>query len=271
MTKRPAVFVLAATNHGPMILSHLDDFKITVEHEGKDVTNEYGVGYELLRDSEYGMFEAQLFKDAITYRRASRGDGVVAIDCGANIGVFTVELAKYMTGWGNVIAFEAQERIFYALAGNIALNNVFNATAMNVAVGEKVGLLEIPTLDYTIPSSFGSLEIKPLPAREIIGQDVNYDDHLTKVASFTIDSLNLERVDLIKLDIEGMELDALKGCDSTIHRHHPIIYAEYHKVGEQPIKDFIEDYGYKTYHNNRSLICLHESDDINLTIVEQKP
>jgi FkbM family methyltransferase len=51
----------------------------------------------------------------------------VAIDCGANIGTHTIEWAKKMTGWGAVIGIEAQERIFYALAGNIAINNCFNA------------------------------------------------------------------------------------------------------------------------------------------------
>ena len=64
-----------------------------------------------------------------TLRRRFHGDGVVAIDCGANIGVHTVEWAIAMTGWGSVVAIEAQERIYYALAGNIAINNCFNAIA----------------------------------------------------------------------------------------------------------------------------------------------
>ena len=47
------------------------------------------------------------------------GDGVVAVDGGANIGVHTIEWATAMTGWGSVIAIEPQERIYYALAGTL--------------------------------------------------------------------------------------------------------------------------------------------------------
>ena len=44
-----------------------------------------------------------------------------------------------MTGWGIVIAIEAQERIYYALAGNLALNNCFNARAIHAAVSTAPG------------------------------------------------------------------------------------------------------------------------------------
>jgi hypothetical protein len=48
-------------------------------------------------------------------RRQYFKDGVVVIDCGANIGAHTIEWGKRMTGWGSVLAIEAQERIYYAL------------------------------------------------------------------------------------------------------------------------------------------------------------
>jgi FkbM family methyltransferase len=85
------------------------------------------------------------------------GDGVVAIDCGANIGVHTVEWAIAMTGWGSVVSIEAQERIYYALVGNIAINNCFNAIAMHGAVSVEAGNMKIPMPNYTAASSFGSL------------------------------------------------------------------------------------------------------------------
>jgi FkbM family methyltransferase len=44
----------------------------------------------------------------------------VAVDVGANVGAFTVLWGRHIMGWGFVHAFECQERIFYALAGNIA-------------------------------------------------------------------------------------------------------------------------------------------------------
>ena len=51
---------------------------------------------------------------------------------------------------------------FYALAGNIAINNCFNARAINAAVSSTCGTMRIPSLDYRKPASFGSLELKRL-------------------------------------------------------------------------------------------------------------
>ena len=96
----------------------------------------YGVGFQLLNTQSFDQDEVDLLKSLLLSRRSNFGPGVVAIDCGANIGVHTIEWAKTMYGWGEVIAVEAQERVFYALAGNITVNNCFNARAIWAAVGE---------------------------------------------------------------------------------------------------------------------------------------
>ncbi|MGH7064967.1 MAG: hypothetical protein ACREET_12890, partial [Stellaceae bacterium] len=87
----------------------------------------FGVGGEILEWSAFDPDEIELMLAILRERRRHFGDGVVAVDCGANIGVHTIESAVEMTGWGSVLAIEAQERLYYALAGNIALNNCFNA------------------------------------------------------------------------------------------------------------------------------------------------
>lgn len=77
-----------------------------------------------------------------------------------------------MTG-GGVLAFEAQERLFYALAGNIAINNCFNARAIHAAIGnpeKNQNELEILIPDYTQKASFGSLELKSQNNNEFIGK-----------------------------------------------------------------------------------------------------
>ena len=89
----------------------------------------YGVGHQILETAAFDPMEVKMVLDLLAMRRRHYGDGVLAIDCGANIGVHTIEWANRMHGWGRVIAIEAQERLFYALAGNIAINNCFNARA----------------------------------------------------------------------------------------------------------------------------------------------
>ena len=121
--RRKIAFVLAASEHGTMIVNRFD-YRMVGENQG------IGVGYQILESAAYDAAEVNAALGLLALRRQYFGDGVVAIDCGANIGVHTVEWAKRMTGWGNVLAIEAQERVFYALAGNIAINNCFNARAL---------------------------------------------------------------------------------------------------------------------------------------------
>src|SRR5712691_8692666 len=169
---RPLGFVLAASEYGPLIVNRFD------RHINKDGSG-YGVGYEILGTSTYASEEVTLVTGLLGVRRQHFGDGVVAIDCGANIGVHTIEWAKTMTGWGSVLAIEAQERIFYALAGNIAINNCFNATAIHAAVGAEPGEIRIPSPDYLRPASFGSLELRRRASNEYIGQAIDYSDAAT--------------------------------------------------------------------------------------------
>src|SRR5712671_624561 len=114
-SKRKLAFVLAAADHGTMIVSRLD-YRMVSPASG------FGVGFQILETGAFDPNEVSLAISVLNLRRRYFSDGVVAIDCGANVGVHTIEWAKQMIEWGSVLAIEAQERIFYALAGNIAIN-----------------------------------------------------------------------------------------------------------------------------------------------------
>jgi hypothetical protein len=161
---RKIAFILASTDHGTLIVNRFDYHVV-------NATSGFGVGYFLLENSSYEQRESSVAMQLLALRRQHFGGGVLAVDCGANIGVLTVEWAKGMTGWGTVLAIEAQERIYYALGGNIAINNCFNAHAIHGAVGAENGVLRIPTPNYMAPASFGSLELRQSAANEFIGQE----------------------------------------------------------------------------------------------------
>src|SRR6202000_1840143 len=177
---RNLAFVLASSNHGTMIVNRNDYRMIDAEHG-------YGVGFQILQTGSFDPTEVRLVLDLLALRRKHHGDGVVAIDCGANIGVHTIEWAKAMTGWGSVLSIEAQERIYYALAGNIAINNCFNALAVNAAVSSESGTMQVPNPNYFTPSSFGSLELRQRPNTEFIGQHIDYADNTVLVRKMTLD------------------------------------------------------------------------------------
>lgn len=251
---RKIAFVTLATDHGTLIVNRFDQHII-------DQTNAYGLGFQLLEASSYDAGEVDLTLKLLDLRRQHYGDGVIVVDCGANIGVFTVEWAKHMSGWGAVLAFEAQERLYYALAGNIAINNCFNARAVNAAVASQLGTMKIPTPNYFAPGSFGSLELKKRSQTEFIGQVVDYsDDKMVSVPTTTLDSQNLPRVDLIKIDVEGMELDVLAGAADCVAKNHQILFIEAVKVDNDALRAWLERFDYATFNVGMNILALHRAD-----------
>ncbi len=247
-------FVLASTDQGTLIVNRFD-------YKMESRTRGFGVGHSLLNTASYDAREVSNAQALLTLRRRYFGAGVLAIDCGANIGVFTVEWAKAMTGWGSVLAIEAQQRLFYALAGNIVINNCFNAQAMHAAVAAEAGVLRVPVPDYLSPGSFGSLELKRSEQTEFIGQAVSYaEDRLVPVQAITIDGLSLNRLDLLKIDVERMELEVLAGARQTIGRHRPIIIVEHLKTDKGALSAVLDLHGYRHFQAGLNTVAVHTSD-----------
>ena len=253
--KRPVAFVVVSTNHGTMLVNR-HDYRLIDEKKG------YGVGFQLLNNSAFDPDEVDLALQILELRKTIFGTGVIAIDCGANVGVHTIEWAKLMYEWGEVIGIEAQERIYYALAGNITMNNCSNARALWAAVGASSGEIGVPVPDYYSPSSFGSLEIRQSPNNEFIGQSIDYENvQLTRM--ITIDELNLRRLDLIKIDIEGMEMEALMGAKETLEKCKPVVLIEKIKSASEEISSFLIASGYRIITVGLNYLAIHNSDPIS--------
>tara|TARA_B110000037_G_scaffold220337_1_gene287906 strand:- start:2147 stop:2977 length:831 start_codon:yes stop_codon:yes gene_type:complete len=253
--KKPITFVLASTNHGMMIV-HKNDYR-EFEQNGKNVR--VGVGHQLLETCSYDQEEVNFTIALLGVRRRHHGDGLVVVDCGANIGVLSIEWARYMTGWGRVISFEAQAKIFYALAGNIVLNNCLNIDAFNAAVGNKLGTMAIPEPNYLLPSSYGSLDLEERANNGDIGQKIDYNKTID-VDLKTIDSLALERVDFIKLDVEGMEEAVLEGAKITIKKLKPILFIEVLKSNPDTINKNLSSLGYEIFPMGMNSLAIHKED-----------
>jgi FkbM family methyltransferase len=224
-------------------------------------TVRYGVGHQLLSNSSYDYAEIDLALLLLAARFKKYGAGVIGVDCGANIGVHTVEWAHALYGVGEVIAIEAQERIFYALAGNIAINNCSNAHAILAAVGAEEGTIKVPLPDYTQPASFGSLELRSRATTEYIGQTIDYAaEKCAEVPLITIDNLNLRRLDLLKIDIEGMEMEALTGAANIIARDHPHVIVEAIKADRNEIAAFLARLGYRINYMGLNIVAMHEAE-----------
>jgi FkbM family methyltransferase len=252
---RKLAFVLAATEHGTMIVNRFDEYR-------RPDNSAFGVGFQLLENAAYDPADVSLLLTLLDLRHRCYGAGVIAVDCGANIGVHSVEWARHMTGWGIVIAIEAQERIYYALAGNLTINNCFNARAIHAAVGAAPGTMKIPNPNYLAPGSFGSLELRQRQGTEFIGQTIDYSEaRMIDVRTISVDAFNLPRLDLVKIDVEGMELEAMAGAPNSIQAHRPIMLIEALKVDAGKLRTWLEEQGYTVVPSGINLLAIHKTDE----------
>jgi FkbM family methyltransferase len=256
MTFRPeerVAFIMAATKIGPLLVNRLDFCRLE--------ETPLAAGSLLLETGDFEPSLGTFVRGVLTNRRAEYGDGVTVLDVGANIGAFTVSWARHMDGWGLVVAIEAQERLFYALAGNLTLNNIFNAKAIWAAAGMDDGTMMIPKVNYQESGSYGNLELQEKPSNEFIGQPVDYDA-LIPVPAMRIDSLKLQRCDLLKIDVEGMEMEVIAGAASTLARCKPIIIAETYKTDKVLMaKRLTGDFGYEVRTLGKlNCVAIHRDD-----------
>ena len=247
-------YVLVSTDIGSMIVNRFDYNRAA---DG----GVYGVGHTLLETSSFDSAELNLIMQILVLQKNLRGTGVVMIDGGANIGVHALTAGRLMQGWGTVLSIEAQERIFYALAGNVALNNLFNVSVRWNALDQKEGIVNIPVVDYMRPSSFGSLEMMQSKDSEFIGQPID-STQLTPVAAISIDSLAMPRVDFIKLDVEGMEERVLLGATDTLTRCRPVLHVEQLKTSRQTLLNILAGLDYTLFDSGPNTIAVHNADKI---------
>jgi FkbM family methyltransferase len=253
-SKKNAI-VLISTDFGPMMVNRFDF------HASPNGT--YGVGHNLLETSSFDSNEINTMLELLTSLRSTRGDGVVMVDGGANIGVHALSAGRLMQGWGSVISIEAQERIYYMTCGNVALNNLFNVRVLWNALDDKCGTIDIPVPDYFRPSSFGSLELNYSEKSEFIGQKISLTN-TQPVKAITIDSLQLPRLDFFKLDVESMEEKVLTGATDTILRCKPIIHLEQLKSDSKKLVELLTEFGYTIYNMGPNLLCIHKQDTITI-------
>lgn len=139
--------------------------------------------------------------------------GAVVVDVGACMGTHALALAKAVGPNGTVHAFEPQRLFFQTVCANLALNSLANVFVHHAALSDRPGTLFAPILDPCQPANFAGLSLRAEPPGE-------------PVPAVTLDWLRLERVDLIKIDVEGMERQVLDGAVRTIERFHPVLYVE---------------------------------------------
>lgn len=194
-----------------------------------------------------------------------QGDRVV-LDVGANFGAYSLALSRHVGANGKVFAFEAQRILFNMICGSVALNAIENIYCHHLAVSNIASLIEIPQFDYGKPLNFGSVEFGP-QQREPLAQSRGSDPaRIEYVLAAPLDSMNFARVDMIKIDVEGMEFEVLQGAQTIIQRDKPILFIEYLKVDHTRLADYLVSLGYRVFAQNINYLCIppHLQDRLTL-------
>jgi FkbM family methyltransferase len=188
---------------------------------------------------EYGEFspsEVRLLRSLVE-------PGDVALDIGANIGAITKALAAKAV---KVHAFEPQPFVCGLLkmntAGCILPQDCVHADVHNHAIGEK-GLISMPKFDYSVENNYGAVsnaEWEPANTKDGTIDKFPIDDYICKPATC--------QVKLIKVDVEGMELEVLRSGAETIKQAKPLLFVECDRPDTGPaLIDYLYEINYTPY------------------------
>lgn len=194
-------------------LEHLFPINIFYKLLVKSIKSDYAVvcGHKMFLDSQdslnlsvNGIYEPT--ETELINREIRPGD--VVLDIGANIGYYTLQMAKLVGSSGKVYAFEPDPTNFEILLKNISLNEYNNIVPINKAVSDKTGdallfLNEENKGDHRLYSSQDSRSSKKV-------KTISIDDYFSKKKI---------KISFIKMDIQGSEVKAFNGMKKIISQN----------------------------------------------------
>jgi FkbM family methyltransferase len=171
-----------------------------------------GVSFELDLRENASLFIRALLRSRQKTITAALKPGMTAVDIGANFGYHTFRMARAVGSEGKVIAIEPTGWAFSKLQRNMALNSADNIHPVKVALGD----CDQGATELSFRSSF-RLDGTDLSTKEI-------------VPMYTLDTTmkmnGVDRVDFVKMDVDGFEGKVIRGARETLTKHHPILFFE---------------------------------------------
>lgn len=151
----------------------------------------------------------------------------IIIDVGAHIGTYAIPIANQIGESGKILAFEPNPRNAIVLKKNMELNKLKNITMFENAASDK--------------NQITNLILSDDPMLSMIGNDAEEEN--IEIECVTLDSvyekLKLEKIDWLKIDAEGSEINVIKGAKKILEKFHPKIIVEIRKENEAKLKKLL--------------------------------
>jgi FkbM family methyltransferase len=176
-----------------------------------------------------------------------------AVDIGANFGHYSIELSKYFS---SVIAFEINDALTHDLS---RFNKKIKVVNIGLSSSAGAATLYIPLLNGNFPL-VGWASLAP-------GNCPDTDTHQEKAVRIApLDSFDIAELDFMKIDVEGHELEVLRGARKTLETNSPTLLIEIKRENVKAVSGYLREIGYEMV-NKESLIG--QSNNENFLFVKK--
>jgi FkbM family methyltransferase len=184
--------------------------------------------------------------------------GWTVLDIGVSVGIFSILMSRCVGPSGKVFSFEPNPDVHPQLKEMLNANSARNVEIVPFAIADKPGELDfLRIVASNVRREASSLKIHETTeelsseAREIIRVPVTTVDIFVKQCGII--------PNMMKIDVEGADLEAITGAEQTIRVHHPVIQLELHTIAaaaEPEILAFLAECNYKVTRYNNQLLCV---------------
>ena len=231
-----------------------------------ELVNVFGTQYLVFKGNDLisnalkqGGYEVEVF--ALSQTLLQRHKNGIVLDIGANLGSFTLPLAKanpHLT----FHAFEPQRIVYYQLCGNTLINGLDNVHCHHFGLSNKQKRLELVVPDYAVETNIGAFSMdKETRENEYECPSQGKTETITV---FPLDAGNHQNVRLIKIDVEGHELEVIKGGIETIKKNNypPIIFEAWNwkpwfEPKRKALFEYLEGHGYNITEGGNNNLAQH--------------
>ncbi|WP_299114675.1 FkbM family methyltransferase [uncultured Winogradskyella sp.] len=184
----------------------------------------------------------------------SNRNNLTVLDVGSNFGYLGAVWADSIAKNGKVLAFEPNKNLFASITKTIEANVHFkrNFKVYNLAVGAENETITINASNFSSNAQSMDTAIE------------TYDVEMVTLESF-LNTENIQQVDLIKIDVDGIELDILKGAINLLKQNNSIVIVETND--DMRIVEFFKELDYRIYDMKLNVFDTHEALPLNIFCV----